>query len=64
MLASPRIGQRVELRYRESFRPIMPHGARGVVIIASRGRPRNHAVRLDDGREVIVPCGNLIKEPS
>jgi hypothetical protein len=62
VIANPKPGQRVELRYRESLRAICPRGARGVVIVAGCGRPRNHMVRLDDGREMIVPCGHMIKE--
>lgn len=60
MLSSPKIGARVELRYRQSFRSVMPHGQRGNVVIVGRSRPRNHAVKLDSGRVAIVPAGNLI----
>jgi hypothetical protein len=42
---------------------VRPHGASGTVTIVSRGKPRNHLVRLDDGRLVVVPCGNLIDPP-
>lgn len=62
MIAYPKPGQRVELRYRERLRAICPHGQRGTVVVAGRGKPRNHLVRLDDGRDLIVPCGHLIKE--
>ena len=33
-----------------------------VVAIPSRGRPRNHGVKVD-GRIVVVPCGNLRTRP-
>lgn len=50
---------RAILHYRESLRTITPHGQQGEVIIVGRKRPRNHAVRLDSGRVVVVPAGNL-----
>lgn len=62
MIANPRPGQRVRLHYRALLRAIAPHGHAGTVVIASRGRPRNHAVKLDSGETVVVPCGNLVKE--
>lgn len=61
MLSNPKPGQRVVLHYRESARARMPHGAAGVVEVAGNSRPRNHLVRLDDGRAVVVPAGNLRK---
>ncbi len=68
MISNPRPGQRVRLHY--ATKPArkgcptkadyMPHhGALGRVEIAGRGRPRNHGVRLDSGRFVVVPAGNL-----
>jgi len=66
MMANPRVGQRVEIRYRRSLRDLMPlQGKVGVVRIASRGKPRNHGVEVD-GRLYCIPCGNLFKrkEPS
>ncbi len=61
MLSNPRPGRRVRLAYRLSLRSLFPHGATGVVLVAKgKGRgPRNHLVRLDDGRELIVPAGHL-----
>jgi len=59
MLSSPPPGTRVELRYRASVRSIAPHGQRGTIVIASKKRPRNHAVKLDSGIIVVVPAGNL-----
>lgn len=61
MLASPRKGQIVQVWYAAKWRPIMRlHGKIGVVEIVSRGRPRNHGVRVD-GRAEVIPCGNLRK---
>lgn len=59
MLSNPRIGQRVVLHYRASVRPITPHGQQGTILVRGRGKPRNHLVLLDDGRKVVVPCGNI-----
>ncbi len=66
MLANARAGDRVELRYAASKREIVPlwaelHRQCGRVVIASRGKPRNHMIRLDSGRRFVVPCGNLMK---
>lgn len=61
MMANPKKGTRVRLHYRVVMRTVCPHGATGTVEIISRGRPRNHGIRLDDGRLVAVPCGNLVK---
>lgn len=62
MLSAPAVGQRVALRYRPALRGLVGglHGARGTIVLAGRGRPRNHLVRLDDGRRVIVPAGHLV----
>ncbi len=64
MLNCPRPGQRVMLRYRRPLRDAgMPHGVRGVVLIVGRGPgPRNHLIRLDDGRHMAVPAGHVFKE--
>ena len=65
MLANPKPGTRVVLWYarRPGFEHLTPwHGCTGVVVHAGRGRPRNHTVRLDNGRMVGVPAGNLRKE--
>ena len=51
----------MRLRYRESRRAEAPyHDQVGVVVIVGRGRPRNHAIRLETGAVVIVPCGQLV----
>lgn len=59
MLTNPRPGQPVLLWYRNRSMPL--HGRVGTVEIVSRGRPRNHGVRVD-GVLYVVPCGNLRKE--
>jgi len=62
MMTAPRTGQRVRLHYAASYAHMMPyHGRHGVVVVSGRGKPRNHAVRLDNGELVIVPCGNLCR---
>jgi hypothetical protein len=61
MLVNPRPGDRVQLRYRASLRSLCPHGATGTIVVAGKGKPRNHLVRLDDGRELMVPCGHITK---
>ncbi len=62
MMANPRAGQAVLIWYRPILRDHMPlHGKPGTVVIASHGKPRNHAVRVD-GSVYIVPCGNLQKK--
>ena len=61
MLRHPKAGQSVEIRYASKKRAGMRHGIRGVVTHgpgAGRG-PRNARVRLSDGEEIVVPCGNL-----
>lgn len=60
MILNPSIGQRVRLHYAKRASGFMPHhGCEGVVRIAGRARPRNHLIQLDDGPQVVVPCGNL-----
>lgn len=62
-LNCPRIGQQVRLHYNRKVvaAGIVPHhGKTGVVVARStRGKPRNHLIRLDDGMLVIVNGGNL-----
>ena len=60
MMSNPSIGDAVELCYAKAKRHIHGglHGARGRVVVVSRGRPRNHGVEIN-GRVVIVPAGNL-----
>ena len=62
MIANPKPGRRVILAYRPSLRgPTGLHGAVGRVAVAGRGPgPRNHLIRLADGRLVVVPCGHLM----
>jgi hypothetical protein len=59
VIANPRPGARVVLWYAPRARPYFLHAAAGVVVVAGKGRPRNHLVRLDSGALVVVPCGNL-----
>lgn len=72
MLMNPRVGQRVQVWYRERMRDGMPyHAHHGSVVVAARPRrriagvrqtgPINHGIELDDGPGalVVVPCGNL-----
>ncbi len=61
MMLNPRKGQVVQVWYRAEVRGAMPlHGRVGMVVIPSRGKPRNHGVEID-GRMYVVPCGNLRK---
>lgn len=60
MILNPRPGSIVQIWYRPGLRDWMPyHGRHARVIVASRGRPRNHLVRLRGGILVVVPCGNI-----
>ena len=62
MIWHPRIGQRVELHYRKSMRCNDLHLALGVVTVAGTGPgPINAEVKLDDGRTVVVPRGNMMR---
>lgn len=62
MLANPKPGDLVRLAYAKKKHPIAPHqGAVGVVELISKGKPRNHGVRLVCGRLLVVPCGHLVK---
>ena len=68
MLLNPEIGQCVQIWYKDgqarAYEPVaMPyHGLIGVVRVRSHGKPRNHAVEIG-GRVIVVPCGNLRREP-
>jgi len=68
MMFYPEIGQTVQCWYKDgqarAYEPVaMPyHGLIGVVTIRSHGKPRNHAVEIG-GRVVVVPCGNLRRQP-
>lgn len=63
MLTCPRIGQQVVLHYNRRMvdsGAARYHGRVGTVVIRStKGKPRNHGIRLDDGTLVVVACGNL-----
>jgi hypothetical protein len=64
MIVHPFIGQRVQLWYAAKWHGwAIYHGKCGVVVGRSRGPgPRNHMIEVE-GRKVIVPCGNIRKEP-
>jgi len=64
MIASPHLGQTVQIWYRKQVASSMPfHAMYGLVSLESRGKPRNHLVRiLGRNNLVVVPCGNL-REP-
>jgi len=58
----PKHAMRVELHYRKSMRCNGLHLATGTVVIVSHGPgPINAEIRLDDGRAVIVPRGNMVR---
>jgi len=64
MLNHPKVGQEVELRYAKSKREVAPyHGMTGVVVRVTKGKPRNHLIRVC-GRLVVVPAGQLFKRDS
>jgi hypothetical protein len=68
MLANPRQGDRVIIRYAKAKVARSPstfplHGKTGTVEIVGRGKPRNHGI-LIDGVLYVVPCGNLNRESS
>jgi hypothetical protein len=61
VIANPKRGQRVQIWYRADRATFMPwHASEGVVLIVSRGKPRNHGV-LVGTTVIVVPCGNLRK---
>jgi hypothetical protein len=62
MIASPKTGQRCRIHYRKSCQSLPHHGSTAVVVTPSQGKPRNHLVRLECGRLVVVPCGNLMPD--
>lgn len=61
MIRFARVGNRVQLWYRKSMAAFFPfHGQAGLVVAAGHGPgPKNVGVRLDSGRTVVVPSGNL-----
>jgi len=66
MLSNPRSGQSVRIVYSKMKRPAACsqgeplHGRIGRIVIPSRGKPRNHGVKID-GRIVVIPAGQLIR---
>jgi hypothetical protein len=60
MMLNPTPGQKIQVWYRKSNHHLPFHAQRGVVLIPSKGKPRNHLVSVD-GRPVVVPCGNVRK---
>lgn len=69
MLSAPKVGQIVQVWYREGART-EHHGKIGVVRISGRGRPRNHMVEVNSVKSIdcrlvvcletmVVPAGNL-----
>lgn len=61
MVSSPKVGQRVQCWYKD--RTMTLHGRFGIVVIVSRGKPRNHGVEIN-GTVYVVPAGNLRPPPS
>ena len=61
MLSHPQPGQRVVIHYASRALPMPHHGATGTVVIAGKGKPRNHLIQLADGQRVVVPAGHLNK---
>jgi DNA helicase TIP49 (TBP-interacting protein) len=63
MIWHPEIGQRVQLRYRRSMQDVVGlHLKTGTIIRVANGtKTINAEVRLDNGKTVIVPRGNLFK---
>jgi len=59
MISYPKINQYVMVWYRQSNRHLPYHGQTGRVVLAGRGRPRNHLLKMQTGEMVSVPCGNL-----
>ena len=64
MLVNPKINQLVEIRYNPKMRGgelgTNLHGKTGRVVIAGKGKPRNHGILIDDA-VFIIPCGNINK---
>jgi ribosomal protein L21E len=60
-MLNPRVGQQVRVHYRAAVADRMPyHGKIGTVVIAGKGKPRNHLIDIE-GTRVAIPCGNLNK---
>ena len=58
MIINAKVGQKVKCIYKDRNMPL--RNKVGVVVISSKGKPRNHGV-LIDGKMYVVPCGNLIE---
>ena len=59
MISWPALGQMVRIHYAAKAQAARPlHGKVGVVVVASRGKPRNHGVVID-GQMYVIPAGNL-----
>ncbi len=64
MCSYPKVGAIVQCWYAAKTRAARPlHGLTGVIVVSSRGRPRNHGV-LVNGTMYVVPCGNLRPVPT
>ena len=62
MIAHPKVGQRVRVRYAKHYREMMPyHDCIGIVRIVAHYRPLNHGIEIG-GRIIVIPCGNLMRE--
>jgi len=61
MMLNPTPGQRIQIWYRKSNSHLPYHGKHGYVLMAGRGKPRNHLISVR-GVPVVVPCGNVRKE--
>lgn len=57
MYANPKTGVNVTLRYKNKSHRL--NGKFGQVVIAGRGKPRNHGVKID-GVIYVIPCGQLM----
>lgn len=59
MMSNPSEGEWVQIRYAKRFAHLWPyHGCIGKVVIAGKGKPRNHGIAIA-GRIIVVPAGNL-----
>ncbi len=63
MISYPRPNQPVQVWYNPKVaRHARLHGLTGIVVIPSRGKPRNHGVEIA-GVMYVVHAGNLRKPP-
>lgn len=67
MLCNPCPGQLCRIHYAaRRWGPygiqLLPHQDRCcMILLASKGKPRNHLVEVADGSQIVVPCGNLVR---